>query len=132
MSCIFVVQKKKNKIPLCLINCYLFSILFILFGIMNFRFLFVHSFISFITRTPMIAGGLFSINKTTFEYYGKYDPQMNIWVSIINFIYIIIFILHACFLSLLSFYCHCYIVFCRLNWNIITCNCNKRIKHVDF
>ncbi|KAH9527232.1 polypeptide N-acetylgalactosaminyltransferase 2 [Dermatophagoides farinae] len=30
-------------------------------------------------KTPMIAGGLFSINKTTFEYYGKYDPQMNIW-----------------------------------------------------
>nr|XP_027205266.1 polypeptide N-acetylgalactosaminyltransferase 2-like [Dermatophagoides pteronyssinus] len=30
-------------------------------------------------KTPMIAGGLFSINKTTFDYYGKYDPQMNIW-----------------------------------------------------
>lgn len=34
-------------------------------------------------RTPMIAGGLFSINKTTFDYYGKYDAQMNIWVSLL-------------------------------------------------
>ncbi|UXI16557.1 hypothetical protein NH340_JMT02500 [Sarcoptes scabiei] len=30
-------------------------------------------------KTPMIAGGLFSINKTTFEHYGKYDEKMNIW-----------------------------------------------------
>lgn len=29
----------------------------------------------------MIAGGLFSVNKTTFDYYGKYDAQMDIWVS---------------------------------------------------
>lgn len=28
----------------------------------------------------MIAGGLFSINKTTFEVYGKYDSHMDIWV----------------------------------------------------
>lgn len=29
----------------------------------------------------MIAGGLFSINKTTFDHFGKYDSQMDIWVS---------------------------------------------------
>ena len=33
-------------------------------------------------RTPMIAGGLFSVNKTTFDHYGRYDPQMDIWVRI--------------------------------------------------
>ncbi|XP_054169039.1 polypeptide N-acetylgalactosaminyltransferase 2-like [Oppia nitens] len=30
-------------------------------------------------KTPMIAGGLFSVNKTTFETLGKYDTQMDIW-----------------------------------------------------
>ena len=28
----------------------------------------------------MIAGGLFTVNKTTFDYLGKYDMQMDIWV----------------------------------------------------
>ena len=43
----------------------------------------------------MIAGGLFSVNKTTFDFLGKYDMQMDIWVrseatlhlNSINFLY---------------------------------------------
>ena len=30
-------------------------------------------------RTPMIAGGLFVIDKKYFEKLGKYDMQMDIW-----------------------------------------------------
>ena len=30
-------------------------------------------------RTPMIAGGLFSINRQRFIYTGKYDANMDIW-----------------------------------------------------
>ncbi|CAG2100967.1 unnamed protein product [Medioppia subpectinata] len=30
-------------------------------------------------KTPMIAGGLFSVNKTTFDTLGKYDTKMDIW-----------------------------------------------------
>ena len=30
----------------------------------------------------MIAGGLFAVNKTTFDQYGKYDTQMDIWASV--------------------------------------------------
>ena len=30
-------------------------------------------------RTPMIAGGLFSIDKQYFEEIGTYDTQMDIW-----------------------------------------------------
>lgn len=42
----------------------------------------------------MIAGGLFSINKTTFELLGKYDTAMDIWVIILwssNFNRLLIF-----------------------------------------
>lgn len=30
-------------------------------------------------RTPMIAGGLFSIDRQRFIYIGKYDANMDIW-----------------------------------------------------
>ena len=30
-------------------------------------------------RTPMIAGGLFSVNRTTFDRLGRYDDQMDVW-----------------------------------------------------
>ena len=30
-------------------------------------------------RTPMIAGGLFMIDKSRFEEIGKYDMMMNVW-----------------------------------------------------
>ena len=30
-------------------------------------------------RTPMIAGGLFSVDKEWFDHVGKYDEQMDIW-----------------------------------------------------
>ncbi|XP_074601938.1 polypeptide N-acetylgalactosaminyltransferase 2-like [Brevipalpus obovatus] len=30
-------------------------------------------------RTPIIAGGLFSVMKQTFDYLGKYDTQMDVW-----------------------------------------------------
>lgn len=30
-------------------------------------------------RTPMIAGGLFSVKKQWFDHLGKYDEQMDIW-----------------------------------------------------
>lgn len=30
-------------------------------------------------RTPTMAGGLFSIDKTYFEEIGSYDPGMDIW-----------------------------------------------------
>ncbi len=37
--------------------------------------------LTLLNRTPMIAGGLFTVNKTTFERLGKYDNAMDIWVS---------------------------------------------------
>lgn len=30
-------------------------------------------------RTPVIAGGIFVINKSWFNHLGKYDTQMDIW-----------------------------------------------------
>ena len=32
-----------------------------------------------VIKTPMIAGGLFMIDKTNFERIGKYDMRMDIW-----------------------------------------------------
>jgi len=34
----------------------------------------------------MIAGGLFTVNKTTFEKLGKYDMSMDIWVSLFDYL----------------------------------------------
>ena len=31
------------------------------------------------SRTPMIAGGLFSIDRKRFEVIGKYDMMMDVW-----------------------------------------------------
>lgn len=33
----------------------------------------------FFSRTPVIAGGIFVINKSWFNHLGKYDTQMDIW-----------------------------------------------------
>lgn len=34
---------------------------------------------AFFSRTPVIAGGIFVINKSWFNHLGKYDTQMDIW-----------------------------------------------------
>lgn len=33
----------------------------------------------FVPRTPVIAGGIFVIDKAWFNHLGKYDAQMDIW-----------------------------------------------------
>ena len=35
--------------------------------------------VTFVPRTPMIAGGLFMVEKAWFETLGKYDVMMDIW-----------------------------------------------------
>lgn len=39
----------------------------------------LHFLIVIFTRTPVIAGGIFVINKSWFNHLGKYDTQMDIW-----------------------------------------------------
>lgn len=39
--------------------------------------LFVFNFVAY--RTPMIAGGLFVIDKSWFDEVGKYDMMMDVW-----------------------------------------------------
>lgn len=39
---------------------------------------FVWAFV-FFSRTPVIAGGIFVIDKSWFNHLGKYDTQMDIW-----------------------------------------------------
>lgn len=50
----------------------------------------------------MIAGGLFSINKTTFDNYGKYDSQMDIWVSVSLSLFLFVYSIVTNFLYLFS------------------------------
>jgi hypothetical protein len=37
------------------------------------------TFILCLPRTPVIAGGIFVIDKSWFNHLGKYDAQMDIW-----------------------------------------------------
>lgn len=39
----------------------------------------LHFLIVIFARTPVIAGGIFVINKSWFNHLGKYDTQMDIW-----------------------------------------------------
>ena len=41
--------------------------------------LYINLFSIKVIKTPMIAGGLFMIDKTNFDRIGKYDMQMDIW-----------------------------------------------------
>lgn len=45
---------------------------------LNVNLMNVYNF-SFLTRTPMIAGGLFTISKRWFEELGQYDMMMDVW-----------------------------------------------------
>lgn len=50
------------------------------FGIVRMRvFLSLFDLAVFLRRTPMIAGGLFVMDKPYFEELGKYDMMMDVW-----------------------------------------------------
>lgn len=44
----------------------------------------IKSFVLSSYRTPIIAGGLFSINREHFADLGKYDMQMDVWGNLNN------------------------------------------------